>query len=503
MIVSLDDPVSISYAANFHSIFLSFTLPAVTDITGEVALSDFTPYLFGILLATLTSFVFSGLEAGLLSISPLWVSEKVEKGFRRAIYIQEALRIPSRLISVMLSMEITSNVVLTVLWNTVGLLILNLSGLPDWTLVIWNAVLLIYIVTFLEIFPKSIFTTHTESLTMFFAPLAIFLIKVVYPVVAVLEWLSSIVIRIVTGKKVNPRITTVTEQDLMNLVKVGTSEGVLIKQEQEMIHSIFEFGDRVAREVMVPRVDSIMLDIDDEISTALDAIINSGHSRIPVYEGSIDHIKGILYAKDLLRYIENNDLINMSLRDIIRPEILFIPETRDLSSLLEEMQVKKAHIGIVIDEYGGTEGLVSIEDILEEIVGEIQDEYDEPFVDLIVRNPDGSYLIDASIGLHDIYDQLDLQLPESEGIETLGGLLYQGLGRVPVAGDTITFRSENFIRINDETDKPSKRVDVNFKILDVDDNRIGQVHTTLTEVVEYGDDENESSFDKDKREVFE
>jgi len=437
-------------------------------------------YFIGILLCASFSFLFSGLEAGLLSLNRIWLSEKVAEGNYRASILQDILSVPSRLIAVMLTMETSSNVVLAVLWTIVGHWGIHAFQFPVWTFLIWEALLIILLVMFCEIMPKALFASNAERYTMALAPLANVLIKIVHPFAAVLEWMARLFIRLLTGKWLRQKSALVTEKDLLTMVSVGEDEGVLEEQEKEMIHSIFEFGDLVAREIMVPRVDMVALDINDSVDEALEAIVRRGHSRIPVYEESHDHIKGLLFAKDLLRHVEQGDLEKAALAKLMRPDVIFVPGTKDLSSLLEEMQLRKQHLAIVMDEYGGTAGLVTIEDILEEIVGDIQDEYDKPLERLVTREADGTFIVDAKLGLHDFDDEVGVELPGEDGVETLGGLLYQVLGRVPEVGDIV--RIAPIKSPDDYDDIMNGELEigtVHFTVLEVEDNRIGRVHVKL------------------------
>jgi CBS domain containing-hemolysin-like protein len=440
-------------------------------------------YYVGIIICVSLSFLFSGLEAGVLSINRIWLSEKVALGNRKAALLQNILNNPSKLISVMLTMETTSNVVLSVLWTAVGhYYFIESNYYPDWLLVIWSVVLLILIVMFCEIFPKALFAAYAKHITLALAPFVYVTIQIIYPIAAVMEFFSRSIIWIFTRKWIKPIKSKVTEEDLITMVNVGEDEGVLEKQEKEMIRSIFEFGDLVAREIMVPRIDMVALGIEAGVQDAIDLIIKHGHSRIPVYKESPDHIKGILYAKDLLRHIETGDLEKLTLEHLIRPFVLFVPGTKKLTSLLEEMRAKKAHMVIVMDEYGGTAGLVTIEDILEEIVGDIQDEYDKPLECLIKKNEDGTWIVDGKFGLHDFDAEIGVKLPEPDGVETVGGLIYQVFGKVPSIGDVISVVP---VKDNGNGDfinnRPIIKL-VKFKILEVEENRIGSILVYLEEM---------------------
>ena len=226
-----------------------------------------------------------------------------------------------------------------------------------------------------------------------------------------------------------------SEDGLRFLLNVTEEETVIEDDEKELIASIFEFGDKLVREVMVPRIDVSSVPADMPMLDALDVILKAGHSRIPVYSNSVDNVLGVLYAKDLLRYLRDGRT-DVPLSKILRPAY-FVPESKKVDELLGELQQRKVHMAIVVDEYGGTAGIVTIEDLLEEIVGEIQDEYDteEPTVEAVAED---EYLFDARVPLDQVDKLLGVELP-SEGGDTLGGFIYSQLGKVPAVGDTIEF----------------------------------------------------------------
>ncbi len=232
----------------------------------------------------------------------------------------------------------------------------------------------------------------------------------------------------------------ITEEELKTLVDAGQEEGVIEEDEKAMIYSIFAFGDTAAREVMVPRIDIVAIEINTPLDEALQVVVAAGHSRIPVYRDNIDNIQGILYAKDFLEWW-HEDVSSRSLRDLLRPAF-FVPESKMLDDLLAELQLRKVHIAVVVDEYGGTAGLVTIEDILEEIVGEIQDEYDSEEAPFQVTGED-EYVFNSRMDLDDVNQMLDTHLPTEQG-DTLGGFIYSQLGKVPAAGELILFDGYSF-----------------------------------------------------------
>ena len=231
---------------------------------------------------------------------------------------------------------------------------------------------------------------------------------------------------------------SVTETELISLVEAGQAEGLLEQEEQKMIVSIFRLGDTLVREIMVPRIDVLALDVTTQIDQAMDALKQSGHSRVPVFQDSVDNILGLLYAKDLLG-IWKEGKREISLSEHLRPAY-FVPEAKKVDELLAELQAKRIHMAIVVDEYGGVAGLVTLEDIVEEIVGEIRDEYDQAEELLFQAINDDEYLFQGRIDLDDFNDIMGTNLPHSEA-DTLSGLIYSRIGRVPAAGD--------FVRIED------------------------------------------------------
>ncbi len=237
---------------------------------------------------------------------------------------------------------------------------------------------------------------------------------------------------------VGPRIegrapSLIDEAELRTLVDAGEEGGAIEATEKEMIVSIFELHDTVVGEIMVPRPDMVVIPVTASLSEALNVILQAGYSRIPVYEGTIDHIVGVLYAKDLLRLMRDG-IQEAPLRELLRPPY-FVPEGKRIVDLLREMQQRKVHMAIVVDEYGGVAGLVTIEDILEEIVGEIQDEFDRSEEPLVLPVGEHAYLFDGRVDLDEVREVLGVTL-STEGADTLAGYVYERLGRIPAVGET-------------------------------------------------------------------
>jgi len=223
-----------------------------------------------------------------------------------------------------------------------------------------------------------------------------------------------------------------SEKELQDLIDESEAHGIINEEEGEMLHSIFEFGETVVREIMVPRTDMVCCSYDATLRDALAAIISSGHSRIPVYEGTIDRIVGVVYAKDLLNHW-GEDAAGTGVRDVMRMPY-FVPEAKKIIDLLQEFRSKRVHIAVAIDEYGGTSGLVTIEDLLEEIVGEIQDEYDVEEA-MLVEEEAGSILVDARLNIEEVEEYFDIEIPRDK-FDTVGGYLFHLFNHVPVAGES-------------------------------------------------------------------
>lgn len=288
--------------------------------------------------------------------------------------------------------------------------------------------LAVMIVFWLEWLLEITVTRHPETWAMRLAPYVRTLTVTLSPL---------LMLPLAVGRRrgeVQEPVSTVTEEELKSMVDAGHEGGVLEGDERQMIFSIFELGDTLAREIMLPRIYITALDVSTPLSEAVDALIKSGHSRVPVYEESVDSILGILYAKDLLRVWRQGEQA-VSLKDLLRPAI-FIPEAKKVDELLAEMQTGHVHMAMVVDEYGGIAGLVTLEDIFEEIVGEIQDEYDQTEELPYTQVGEGEFVFQGRVDLRDFNEVMGSQLPTEEA-ETLGGYIYGQVGRVPASGESL------------------------------------------------------------------
>ncbi|MBC8163233.1 MAG: HlyC/CorC family transporter [Roseiflexaceae bacterium] len=292
--------------------------------------------------------------------------------------------------------------------------------------------LLLLILIFSEAIPKAFAVRDPSAAARLLARPMVLVTAVLRPFIAVVDLLVRPIVLMIAGPT-GAKAPLMTEEELLLMVNVGEEEGLIDSGERQMIEDIFSFGGTLVREVMIPRMDIIALESSATLDEALASMIDYGHSRVPVYDETVDQIVGILYIKDLLPVLRNSRL-DTPIGGLLR-EPYFVPETLKVSDLLRDLRSRKSHIAIMVDEYGGTAGLATIEDLLEEIVGDIQDESDTGDLPLTVL-PDGQIVADARISLDDLNDATGLRL-ESEDADRLGGLVYELLGRVPQQGDMI------------------------------------------------------------------
>lgn len=431
--------------------------------------STFNELILLAVLIALNAF-FSASEIAVISVPKLRLRQLIEDGSKNAEVLYRLADDSSRfLATIQIGVTLmgflasaTAAVSLSGgLTNAIASLSINAQAARGIAVAIITIVLAIVTLILGELVPKSIALAHSERIALVVARPIDFLAHLATPLVRLLVWLTNLIAKPFGGQ---PRrgMPIVTEEEIKTLVDAGEEGGVLEEDEKEMIYSIFEFGETLAREVMVSRVDIVALDADTPLLDAMDVVIKHNHSRVPVYQDSIDNVIGILYAKDLLQVLreKGREAANqIKLSDIVRPAA-FTPESKKVDELLEEMQKRRIHMSIVIDEYGGTAGLVTIEDILEEIVGEIQDEYDQGEESMIQPVSEGEWLIDARTNLSNLNDLLEANLPLDEN-DTLGGFIYSALGKVPLPGDEV--HHENLL----------------LKVVNVAGRRIGKVKVQM------------------------
>jgi putative hemolysin len=296
-----------------------------------------------------------------------------------------------------------------------------------------------------ELVPKTLALTFADRFALVVAPAIGLLDRVLRPIVWLVSSVSNVLVRVLGGTE-RPQAGYLSTEELKMLVETGSETGGIEKDEKEMIHGVIELGETQVHEVMVPRIGIQAIEVNDPIDEVLDMIIRAGHSRLPVYEESLDNIVGILYAKDLLPYLKQNldQTLQIDIRKIARPPV-YVPETMAVDELLHQMQATKRHIAIVVDEYGGTAGLITLEDVVEEIVGEIQDEYDteESLVEPIESDGQRAFRLDGRVSMDDLRDLFDLpdaEEEDEEAYDTVGGFIVHRVGRIPLPGAEVPFQ---------------------------------------------------------------
>ena len=402
-----------------------------------------TELMFIVILTVLEGF-FVASEIALVSIRRSRVEQLIEEGNRGARRVRRLLDDPGRFLAVAqigltflgffasayAAVSLTDR--LTGLLEQIDLFKGSAAGIA---LVIVTILLAGFTIVFGELVPKTLALAFPERFALAVSRPIDVIGRILSPLVALLTAITRAVTR-PFGADVS-RESQITAEELRLIVERGGQQGILEAEEEQMINAVIELGDRRLHEVMIPRIDIVALSADATFEQAIETIVEEGHSRVPVYQESIDEILGILYAKDLLPYLKTAAEPRPAIRSILRAPV-FAPESMSIDDLLHDFQRKKVHIAIVLDEYGGTAGLVSIEDLLEEIVGEIQDEYDVE-EEMVVRLSDDEIRIDGRVAVDELAELFGtpIELEDEDEYDTIGGLVFHRIGRVPVPGDQV------------------------------------------------------------------
>ncbi len=396
-----------------------------------------------ILVLILINGFFVAAEIAFVSVRRTRLDELAEAGDRRAKRAQVLMRDPGRFLAV-IQVAITflgalaSAVAAVSIVTVVSEPLRQIAFLADYadtiSLRFVTSIVAVVSIVLGELIPKGLALGNPDRIALTVSgPITLFA-KIVSPLVAVLVALTRLISK---PFGIDPtRTPELSAAEIRLIVEQGSQQGVLEAEEEQMISAVMSLSDSKLHEVMVPRIDIAAIDQEASFDDAVTLVLTEGHSRTPLYKESVDHIVGILYAKDLLRIIAAGGP-RPRLRDIMRPA-LFVPESQAVDDLLNELQRRRVHMAIVLDEYGGTAGLVTIEDLLEEIVGEIQDEFDEEEpMKVILR--DGEAILDGRADIDEMGELVDppLELEDDEEYDTVGGFVYHRIGRVPVVGDTV------------------------------------------------------------------
>ncbi|HEY4442439.1 MAG TPA: hemolysin family protein [Candidatus Elarobacter sp.] len=382
---------------------------------------------------------FAASEAAIVQINRIRARALAEKQIRGAERLQKLVEDRNRTLT---SVLIGSTFVLLAA-DSVATELFITAGVPH--AAVWSTIVMtILILLFGEILPKTIAVGSGDRTALRLAPFLAMITRVVSPLTTVFLWITDGLIRIFGGQ---PHIGPyVTEEDIKTLVNVGVEQNVLEEEERELIHSIIQFGDTIVVEVMTPRTDMVSVSSTSSPRRALDLVIAEGYSKLPVYEETIDNVVGVVHDRELLIALSNGAIANTSLRALMRP-VVHVPENKRVSELLREMQRGKFSLAIVLDEYGGTAGLVTMEDLLEEIVGEIRDEHDEGEEEPIRQIDDNEWVVEAGTNIEDVNAALGITLPHEE-FETIGGYTVGLFGRLPREGEEIEAAPDVRLRVD-------------------------------------------------------
>lgn len=392
-----------------------------------------------VVLIMLSAF-FSSAETALTTVNKIKMKSLADSGSKRAATLLTVTENPGKMLSAILIGNNIVNITASSLTTTLTMSLFGSVGVS-----IGTGVLTLVILIFGEISPKTLATVHAEKIALAYASVILMIMRIMTPVIFITNKFASFVLMLL-GVDSNARRDVMTENELRTYVDVSHEDGVIEQEEKQMIYNVFDFGDTQAKDIMVPRVDMVSVDVNASYQEVLRIFKEEKFTRLPVYEESVDNVIGVLNIKDLLFHTGET----FSLRNLMR-EPYFTYEYKKTSELMEEMRQASINFTIVLDEYGATAGLVTLEDLLEEIVGEIRDEYDKDEENLIQKISDQEYLIEGSMKLDDVNDALDLHL-YSEDYDSLGGLIIESLDHLPDEGEEIT--TEQGIRlIVDTVDK--------------------------------------------------
>lgn len=404
----------------------------------------------------LLSAIFSSTETAMTAFNKIRIRTLAEEGNKRAQTLLDITDNSGKMLSAIL---IGNNVVNLSAASLTTSLAYHFGGSA---VAIASAILTLLILLFGEITPKTMATIHADKMALMYAPYLSLFMKLMTPVIFIVNGLSSGILFLLHIDP-NQKNTAMTENELRTIVDVSHEDGVIESEEKEMIYNVFDLGDAKAKDVMVPRVHVTFADVESTYDELIEIFREDKYTRLPVYEETTDNVIGIINMKDLLLYDTNKE--DFHIRDILR-DVFFTYEYKNTSELLVEMRQSSFNIAIVLDEYGEPSGLLTLEDLLEEIVGEIHDEYDENEEDFITKLADREYLVEGSTNLEDLNDRLDLDL-SSDDYDSLGGFIMEQLDRLPKLNDEITTEDG-----------------IHMVVEKLDKNRIERVHLYLPEKVE-------------------
>ena len=408
-----------------------------------------------LIILLMGSAFFSASETALMSISKIDARHMVDQNLKNAKIVSKLVEDPNKLLGSILVGNNIVNIGASSLATVVATKLFDSAGAG-----IATGVMTILVLIFGEITPKSLSTQKAQQVACFVSRPIALMILIFNPLVQVLMFISNLIIRLFGGKidTTKPFITT---DELKTIVTVSHEEGVIEEEEKEMIYNVFGFGDSYTKDVMIPRTDMIALDVNATYDEIIETYKQEQFSRMPVYQESHDNIIGVIYMKDLL--LKQFDPKDFVITDFLR-DVYFVHEFKRIDELFKEMRSKKIGMAIVVDEYGGTSGIVTLEDLIEEIVGDIDDEYDMA-EDSFVKIADQEYLVDGSFRISDFNDELHLNISSNE-FDSIGGFIIGLLDRFPDEGEVVVYD------------------DITFKVEETINNRINKLRVRLSDTIQ-------------------
>ena len=442
------------------------------DPAGNTIIFDLLLLLF----FTLLNAYFAGAEMAVVSVNKNRIRSLAEEGNKKAKVIEGLFEDSTKFLST-IQVAITfagfySSASAASSISPVLAEWMHSAGIPYSGQIAHNGVTLILMffnLVFGELVPKRIALQKAEAFCMMTVMPIHYISIILTPFTKLLSFSTKLVLKIL-HMKTEDQEEAVTEEEIKALLKMGNESGTFDDDEREMIDSVFKFDERTAKEIMVPRRDVFTIDIEDSFESQIDEILQTRHSRIPVYEESIDNIIGVLHVKDVMIELRKNALEEGDIRRMLHKPF-FVPETKDADELFRSMQETRHHMAILVDEYGGFSGIVTIEDLVEEIMGDINEEYEEVVPDIQAVSED-EYLLDGGILIDDLNEELGLKL-ETENYDTLSGYLIEQLGHIPAKEDRDVIREDNLV----------------FNVMEVKDNRITRVELQIEQQPEEEDED--------------
>jgi putative hemolysin len=395
--------------------------------------------MFMLLLLFMLAALTSASESALLSLGRVRLAHAIEQGGKRGRALEFWRQDPNRLLTTILILNNAINITSSTITAFIAFRISEIYHLSRGQLGALGAALItVIIIVFTEVAPKVLAIHRAEPIALTIIRPLVFIDRIISPLGHLIVGMSNLFLRLFGQSTTH--VPMVTEEEIHALIKIGADTGVIEDEEHKMLSGVISLGDMQVREVMVPRTQMDCIDADDDMDHIIDHIIQAGYSRLPVYRDNLDNIVGIIYAKDIISILQNRELI--VLQDILR-QPYFVPETKKVDDLLREFQKGRIHLAIIVDEYGGTSGLVTLEDLIEEIVGEIHDEYDVE-EKTIEKMDENLWVVSAQTDIEDVNAALLLALPNVKDLNTLGGFVTDLFGHVPRKGETIGYANVAF-----------------------------------------------------------